>query len=171
MIGACQGWMQASSTSRKRGKLQVPGSRLFQRNSGHPRMGGTGRGRDAARPAPPPHRSVGELQLIRLLPRMHGGQTHIVLLAAPDPASGTRLPASVDGPCGAWTAFSLARALPSGLSAGGSPPLFESFLGTAPRSDSSATYTWGVRLAPSPTGLPLRGRRLRGLPVLVRGVS
>ena len=49
----------------------------------------------------PPHRSVREHQLIRLLPRIHGGQAHIVLLAAPDPAPVTRLPASVDGPCGA----------------------------------------------------------------------
>ncbi len=33
---------------------------------------------------------------------MDGGQAHSVLLAAPGPAPGTRLPASVGGPLGAW---------------------------------------------------------------------
>ena len=41
--------------------------------------------------------------------------------------------------------FSVARLLPSRLSADGSPPLFESFLGTTSRSDSSVTCAWDVR--------------------------
>ena len=50
------------------------------------------------------------------------------------------------------TTFSLVPALPSRSSADGSPPLFGPFTGTTARSDSSTTYAWGVRLAPSPTG-------------------
>jgi hypothetical protein len=68
-------------------------------------------------------------------------------------------------------AFSLAQALPSRPSAGDFSPLFGPFAGTPAWSDSSATYAWVVRLAPSPTGLLLRAERRGGLPVLARGVS
>ena len=50
-------------------------------------------------------------------------------------------------------AFSSARSLPSRLSADNRSSLFESFIGTISRSDSSATCLRGVRLAPSPAGL------------------
>jgi hypothetical protein len=46
----------------------------------------------------------------------------------------------------------LAQALPSRPSASGRPLLFGPFTGTTAWSDSSATYAWVVRLAPSPTG-------------------
>ncbi len=71
-------------------------------------MGNRGQGETGGKPVAvgipvarhPPHRSVRELQLIRLLPRMNSGQAHFVRLAAPDPAPGTRLPAAGDGPSG-----------------------------------------------------------------------
>ena len=50
----------------------------------------------------------------------------------------------------------LGPTLPSRSSAGGCPPLFGPFAGTTAQSDSSAAYTWGVRHAPYPTGLPVR---------------
>ncbi len=43
--------------------------------------------------------------------------------------------------------------LPSSLSASGCPPWFERFIGTMPRSDSSATCMRAVWLSPSPAGL------------------
>ncbi len=57
-------------------------------------------------------------------------------------------------------AFSLANRLPSTASAsacprGGLLELFGCFIGTIPLSDSSPACLWGVRLSPSPTGLPL----------------
>jgi len=64
----------------------------------------------------------------------------------------------------------LTRGLPSTLSADGFLPFFECFIGTTPRSDSSATCTRAVRPKPSPVGPPRDGH-LRGLPVLVQKVS
>ena len=52
-------------------------------------------------------------------------------------------------------AFSLSRSLPSALSADNVPSLFECFIGTMPRCDSSETYTRAVRPKPSPTVLQL----------------
>ena len=74
------------------------------------------------------------------------------------PALGARLARLYVRSVSRSTAFSSAQALPSRSSAGGCPPLFGPFAGTTAQSDSSAAYTWGVRHAPSPTGLPLGGR-------------
>ena len=52
-------------------------------------------------------------------------------------------------------AFSLSRSLPSALSADNVPSLFECFIGTMPRCDSSGTYTRAVRPKPSPAVLQL----------------
>jgi hypothetical protein len=69
--------------------------------------------------------------------------------------------------------FSLSRSLPSSLSANDIPFLFERFIGTTPRCDSSQTYTRAVWPEPSPAVLAanFRRRHLRGLPVLVHEVS
>jgi hypothetical protein len=53
------------------------------------------------------------------------------------------------------TAFSLSRGLPSTLSADNVPSLFECFIGSMPRCDSSETYTRAVRPSPSPAVLQL----------------
>ena len=52
-------------------------------------------------------------------------------------------------------AFSLSRSLPSALSADHVPSLFECFIGTMPRCDSSETNTRAVRPKPSPAVLQL----------------
>src|SRR5713101_4920234 len=57
---------------------------------------------------------------------------------------GTPVSRSVSGECGAM--FSLARALPSPISAEVCPSLFDRFTGTMARSDSSATCRSAVRL-------------------------
>jgi len=49
--------------------------------------------------------------------------------------------------------FSLISGLPSPFSADALPSLFEGFIGTMPRSDSSQTYMRAVRPKPSPAGL------------------
>ena len=51
--------------------------------------------------------------------------------------------------------FSLSRSLPSALSADNVPSLFECFIGTMPRCDSSETNTRAVRPKPSPAVLQL----------------
>ena len=59
--------------------------------------------------------------------------------------------------CAFWT-FSLVRSLPSTISAApGAVPvaLFDGFIGTTARSDSSPPCVPDVRLSPSPAGLPL----------------
>ena len=89
-----------------------------------------------------PHRSVRELQLIRLPRMIPVGLPLRDIPSARSPGSVTR------------QARRCVRAVPSRSSASGKLPLFGSFVGATPRSDSSPTYAWGVRLAPSPTGLP-----------------
>jgi len=64
----------------------------------------------------------------------------------------------------------LCRSLPSPFSAGDLLSLFEEFIGTMPRCDSSPTYIRAVRPKPSPAGPTGSGHR-RGLPVLVQEVS
>jgi hypothetical protein len=51
--------------------------------------------------------------------------------------------------------FSLSRRLPSALSADNVPSLFECFIGTMPRCDSSETNMRAVRPKPSPAVLQL----------------
>jgi hypothetical protein len=51
--------------------------------------------------------------------------------------------------------FSLSRSLPSALSADNVPSMFECFIGSMPRCDSSETYTRAVRPKPSPAVLQL----------------
>jgi hypothetical protein len=46
-----------------------------------------------------------------------------------------------------WSPFSLGEVLPSTVSAGGKPPLFDRFIGTTPSSDASSACTLIVRLS------------------------
>jgi hypothetical protein len=61
-----------------------------------------------------------------------------------------------------WKVVSLSRSLPSSISADDAPSLFDWFIGTMPRCDSSETYTRAVRHSPSPADL---------LPSLATGAS
>ena len=93
-----------------------------------------------------------------------------VRLAARDPVPWTRLPAAARGPCGPRPRSPWRGCFPPD-----SPPTLtrlgsnrSSVLPPAPTPRRRACGACGVRLPPRPA---LRGRRLQGLPVLVRGVS
>jgi len=102
---------------------------------------------------------------------MNSGQA--LRLSALSPTHGTRAVPRCVGYVSDERVFSLSRSLPSSLSADDVPSLFEWFIGTIPRCDSSQTCTRAVRPEPSPAVLWLccLHRSLRGLPVLVHEVS
>ena len=130
--------------------------RNFLRTEGHARSVteiGVAVGTPVARRRP--HRSVRELQLIRLLPRIITvGLPLRDIPSARPPVSVTRQTRRCVRTVRGSSSFSLAPALPSKTSADGSPPLFGSFVGTMTRSDSSTTFARVVRPWPSPAGLP-----------------
>ena len=119
----------------------------------------------------PPHRSVRELQLIRLLPWMVAIETlqRSLLTHARPPRYHRCPPLCADGARrnerSPWC-----RPFPPDSPPGISRLCSNPSRVLVARSDSSAPYTWAVRPWPSPSGL-LTAERGGGLPVLARRVS
>ena len=104
----------------------------------------------------PPHRSV-RAELPHTAPPLDGWRQSIAAPRTLAKPCDTPYPFCAGG-VWLWPVFSLGRTLPSSLSAAAacySAALFEGFIGTTARSDSSPPFMPVVRLLPSPAGLPV----------------